>query len=89
MHCKGVTHRDLKPENVLLRSCRPLQVLVDFGLVDFDAGSLTTECGTGRYMGPGLFDGSRDHDTLAIDIWALGVTALVLYVNRLPPLRRG
>jgi serine/threonine protein kinase len=71
-----IAHRDLKPQNILVKSREPLHIkLADFGLAK--AGYLETHCGTLTYSPPELQSDSRSHrQTVAVDIWSLGVVIL-------------
>lgn len=72
-------HADLKPSNVLVRSERPLDVvLADFGVtVALEGRSHVTNVGqkgTAAYLGPG----DTDQITAKTDWWSLGMTLLDL-----------
>lgn len=84
VHAVGLLHRDLKPENTLVRSLRPLDlVLTDFGISSvLDATQRFT--GTARtlpYASPeslsGVIDGKADY-------WALGIIMLEASQGRHP-----
>ncbi|EEP80242.1 predicted protein [Uncinocarpus reesii 1704] len=76
LHGLNIMHRDIKPDNIGVVSLCPLQVkLIDFGLASAEPIS-RTQCGTVFYFAPELFLGSPY--TPAVDIWALGITALEL-----------
>jgi serine/threonine protein kinase len=75
VHSRGILHRDIKPENIVVRNTVPLEVcLVDFGLANEGPGYSVR--GTTVFIAPEVWDG-RGYGT-AVDIWALGLTALCL-----------
>lgn len=85
-HNAGVIHRDLKPENIMLTKDGTPK-LVDFGLARRDQESMLITkpgdiMGTPCYMSPEQCMGeSVDHRT---DIYAMGVTAYVIFTGKLP-----
>jgi serine/threonine protein kinase len=86
LHNQGVTHRDLKPANILVRSLNPLSLaLSDFGLAKADDSKMHTLCGTRQYIAPDMYIPGRSY-TKAVDIWALGVVGINLFMGDLPDL---
>ncbi len=90
-HQKGVVHRDLKPSNILVdRSGQPK--VLDFGvarLADADGGhvaSLRTSegeiVGTLAYMSPEQASGRSDEVDHRSDVYALGLIAYEILVER-------
>ena len=85
----AVIHRDVKPANLLLSEHGTIKVL-DFGIAraDFDREGQTrsVQFGTARYMSPEQW--LNEDLTAAVDVFALGVTALELisgkWTERLP-----
>lgn len=74
-----IAHRDIKPENVLLNEHDEVK-LSDFGLGTHKIkGKMSA--GTPLYMPP---ESNTEGNKLGGDIWALGVTILVLLSGRLP-----
>ncbi|KAG9103179.1 hypothetical protein FRC07_010068, partial [Ceratobasidium sp. 392] len=89
-HERGVRHRDLKPENVLCDHDGQRVVITDFGLATTDRWSRDFGCGSSYYMSPECY-GDPDapasvpnYDTLANDIWTLGVVLVNLATGRNP-----
>eukprot|EP00466_Bigelowiella_natans_P000587 jgi/Bigna1/51559/estExt_Genewise1Plus.C_10414 len=92
-HDSGVIHRDIKPENILL-DAKYQPIVCDFGYAGIPLSSslsspnkcsncsMTTKCGSKSYMAPEIINGN--YQTLAIDIWSLGVLAFILYCG-FPP----
>ena len=78
-----IAHRDIKPENILL--CGRGEVKIsDFGLGTEDI-EVSSKSGTARYMAP---ETKNPNPTAKInhqsgDIWALGITLLVMLHGRL------
>lgn len=74
MHENQLAHRDISPNNILVKSLEPfVVVLADFGLSK-DVAELRSQCGTGRFIAPEIFEDSSDRRySAAVDIWSLGV----------------
>ena len=77
VHSKWVMHRDIKPANALITEAGVVK-LADFGLARIFKEPLRPLIDdytvvTSFYRAPELLLGSR-HYTIAIDVWALGVT---------------
>ncbi|KAF4977347.1 hypothetical protein FZEAL_6119 [Fusarium zealandicum] len=82
LHEKGIVHRDLKPENILLAYSPKIAyqrvMLSDFGFSAVPRRSrMTTNVGTSIYQAPEFTISGQTH-TAAVDIWSLGVIALLL-----------
>ena len=84
-HSQGIIHRDIKPSNILLDSHGNVH-LADFGIAKVGQASAaltgTGLVGTPAYMAPEMFSG--EEVTIAIDIYALGITLFQLLTSRLP-----
>ncbi|KAM5358969.1 hypothetical protein ACJZ2D_014831 [Fusarium nematophilum] len=85
LHEKDIVHRDLKPENILLayspRVAYHRIMLSDFGISAVPRCSrMMTNAGTTGYQAPEFVAGGDLH-TLQVDIWSLGVVALLLMVS--------
>ncbi|KID69655.1 Protein kinase-like domain protein, partial [Metarhizium hybridum] len=82
LHTKGIIHRDLKPENILL-AYSPKIAYHRVMLSDFAASAvprrsrMKTLVGTANYQAPELYD-SQSAQTPAIDIWSLGIVAIIM-----------
>lgn len=83
MHQRNIIHRDVKPENILMGFGNVVK-LTDFGWSIINARGIKrkTLCGTPDYLSPELLK-SREYDD-KVDVWALGVLAYELVVNRPP-----
>lgn len=87
-HSLGIYHRDLKPENVLVCD-RGLQVkLADFGLATTERFTSDFGCGSTFYMSPECQQPSprnnTSYDSVANDVWSLGVILVNLTCGRNP-----
>jgi serine/threonine protein kinase len=81
---RKVTHRDFKLENILLDAYDNIEV-VDFGLsrtFSDDHQRFTTPCGSPPYLAPELL--STGIDTLASDIWSLGIVSYSTVIGSMP-----
>lgn len=84
LHAESILHRDLKPSNVLVRSLKPLDlVLADFGISSVADVTLwaTTVHRTAAYSAP---EGMTGVVSKASDWWSIGVIILELLVGRHP-----
>jgi serine/threonine-protein kinase len=93
LHRLNLIHRDISPDNIMFSRDRGLPVLIDFGLVkDFITWSATSEAG--EYISQtsrlGKFGYSppeqlhMGHCYPCSDLYALGVTAVVLMTGKHP-----
>ncbi|SPJ76260.1 related to calmodulin-binding protein kinase [Fusarium torulosum] len=85
LHEKEIVHRDLKPENILLAYSPKIAyhrvMLSDFGNSAVPRRSrMLTNAGTTGYQAPEFLTSGQAH-TSAVDIWSLGVVALVLLAS--------
>ncbi|KAL2128855.1 hypothetical protein VTI74DRAFT_8560 [Chaetomium olivicolor] len=84
IHSKGVAHRDIKPENILcgITPQVPYRIMLsDFG----DSGipgrqRMKSTVGTHFYRPPECDASDRGHD-LSVDIWAVGMLTLQLFLG--------
>jgi G protein-coupled receptor kinase len=82
MHSAGFVYRDLKPQNVLLDIHGQVK-MSDMGLVaDISKGAIKQCSGTRGYWSPETI--KKEEYTVHPDWWSLGVTAFVLFSDRLP-----
>ncbi|QRV97777.1 Serine/threonine-protein kinase [Ceratobasidium sp. AG-Ba] len=89
-HEQGVKHRDLKPENILCEADGRRVVISDFGLATTERSSRDFGCGSSYYMSPECYGDPLapatvpNYDTLANDVWTLGVVLVNLTTGRNP-----
>lgn len=95
LHSLNIMHRDISPENVMFSEERNLPVLIDFGLVNDAVSGLFSEDSTSKsdshtatvvgkfgYSPPEQIRLGRCYPSS--DLYALGVTALVLMTGKHP-----
>lgn len=86
-HERRIVHRDLKPANILFDD-QDEPHLADFGLAkQLGCDALTAKgdvVGTPDYMAPEQLDGQSHRNTIAADIWSLGVILYELIAGRRP-----
>lgn len=86
LHRENILHLDLKPSNILIRSLRPLNlILTDFGistLLDTELSrQITSTKGTPMYWAPEQLGNIVGKEA---DFWALGVIALEIHMGHHP-----
>lgn len=90
-HNQGVVHRDIKPSNIMIgydaEHTAHIPMIIDFGIaklihgqpIPIDIQTLHPEAfGTLRYMSRERLEGKSSGDTVASDIYSLGVVATEL-----------
>ncbi|KAG0439100.1 hypothetical protein HPB47_016757, partial [Ixodes persulcatus] len=88
IHSLGITHRDLRPENLLYAhpGADAKLMIADFGVASTPQSGrnvyMHTVCGTLQYMAPEVV--ARRPYTRAVDMWAVGVIAFLLFVEAFP-----
>ncbi|ELT89790.1 hypothetical protein CAPTEDRAFT_191630 [Capitella teleta] len=80
-----VVHGDIKPKNILvyLKDWRHEFKLADFGISQYDAGSMQKTEGTPEYMHPKVLQRQHAVDS-ATDLWSFAITLLHCCNGKLP-----
>ncbi|KXS19828.1 kinase-like protein [Gonapodya prolifera JEL478] len=85
LHAKGVVHRDIKAANLLLTSSGVAKI-ADFGVSETLSSTVDQSrskvAGSPYWMAPEILLGNTYSS--AIDVWALGITAIELLTGRPP-----
>ncbi|MGF1601350.1 MAG: protein kinase [Thermosynechococcaceae cyanobacterium] len=90
LHQQEVVHRDIKPPNIIRRSIDNKLILIDFGVVNDQAGgdqgaigsrAVDIVVGTKGFAAP---EQLAKRSVYASDIYGLGMTCVFLLVGRLP-----
>ncbi|CDK26229.1 unnamed protein product [Kuraishia capsulata CBS 1993] len=93
IHSAGFIHRDIKPANIMFKDLESPPVIIDFGISwcepdnygkEPEAAKIT-DIATGRYKAPELLFSVRRYSS-AVDIWALGIVATLLFSNDCEPI---
>jgi len=86
-HERRILHRDIKPANILFDD-EDEPRLADFGVakqLDHPALTVTEDVvGTPHYMSPEQAGGSSNRNTVATDVWSLGVILYELIAGKRP-----
>lgn len=93
LHDRYIIHRDIKPANILVGNrdisissgeiCPTLKIC-DFGMAIYTDDPNKNICGTPNYIAPELITKERSIQTVAIDMWSLGVTIFVMAFKNAP-----
>lgn len=75
LHGQSMFHSDLKPRNILIRSLKPMNVVLGDCADIKKVGTRVRPMGTAPYYSPELV-GNHRHMGTADDVWALGVSVL-------------
>eukprot|EP01129_Flabellula_baltica_P017173 TRINITY_DN9437_c0_g1_i1.p1 TRINITY_DN9437_c0_g1~~TRINITY_DN9437_c0_g1_i1.p1 ORF type:complete len:375 (-),score=44.61 TRINITY_DN9437_c0_g1_i1:11-1135(-) len=82
LHNSQIAHRDIKSSNIMLTLEGKVKI-IDFGLcTDISQGPLVTMVGSPHYMAPEMI--RQEPHGLPVDIWAVGIIAIILANGSLP-----
>ena len=84
LHSMGIAHRDVKLENIMYRRSRDELVLIDFSMAKLDHVVKPHESVsyTSDYRAPEVLLRMPCYDYFATDVWAAGVCAASMLINR-------
>ena len=87
-HKNGWVHRDIKPENIFWHKNKNGNIevyLADWGSAMKCASALVDDvAGTEGYAAPEVFIPTRPYNPFLSDVWSLGATLYVLWMERFP-----
>ncbi len=88
LHKQQVIHRDIKPPNLIRREIDNKLILIDFGVVNDQAGSNAKNSGAANIVvgtkGFAAPEQQAKHSVYSSDIYGLGMTCVFLLAGRLP-----
>lgn len=85
LHSNDVVHRDIKPSNILVRSLRPLDlVLIDFGIASVLGDGSRRFTSSSRTIGYAAPEAAAGEVSKASDWWSLGIILVEVLTGRHP-----
>lgn len=77
LHRHNIMHRNIRPQTILVQSLKPLQVKISGFDLAKKGSKGASQVGQTIYLAPEMWNNSTY--TNAVDVWALGITALTLF----------